>query len=447
MKSKLLRIIIPVFVLLLIVVGRNHSFAQARLVLGATATYINISGGTAGTPIYLVIGDATANAATNTIARTAGWIISEGEFNYVKWNVGSSASAGYVVPWGYSTTTYMPLQFDLSTGGTEAAGAGTLAFSTYRTPANNTPFPTSPAVTNMSSSAGGGPLSTIDRFWSIDATGYSAGLKPLLGNVNFYYDNAEVNLAGNTGIAAETNLQAQRYNSTTNSWEAATFLQGTDFAAGPYPGGDYVQVTGPISDANLYKWWTLVDKFKPLPVEFIDLSAECSHSSVVVKWSTASEQNSDYFTIERSLDGTNFAPVGNNIPASGNSSTVKNYSAVDYDSYSGTAFYRVKETDFNGAFYYSSTLTASGCSGDDIIIYGEDGGAGISINAETDGQYNIEMYDMLGQKLVSELKNVAAGNNPIKLNVGNISSAVYVIKVYNSQNVVAKKIFIRSSVD
>ena len=165
---------------------------------------------------------------------------------------------------------------------------------------------------------------------------------------------------------------------------------------------------------------------------------------MTITWSTASEQNSDYFTVEKSLDGTDFTTVAT-VKAAGNSSTTKNYSAVDYETYSGTSFYRVKETDFNGDFSYSSMITVTGCNNDNIIIYGTDGGASININALEDGQYNIEMYDLLGQKLVNEIKNVAVGSNHIKFSPNDLASAIYVVKVYNDKNIVTKKVFIRST--
>jgi len=106
----------------------------------------------------------------------------------------------------------------------------------------------------------------------------------------------------------------------------------------------------------------------------------------------------------------------------------------------------VKETDFNGAFIYSATVTSTGCTGNDITIYGTGDDISIGINAIEDGQYNIEMYDLLGQKLMSETKNVAAGNSTFKLNTGNFASAIYIVKIFNSNNSVTKKIFIRSTI-
>jgi len=54
------------------------------------------------------------------------------------------------------------------------------------------------------------------------------------------------------------------------------------------------------------------------------------------------------------------------------------------------------------------------------------------------------MFDVLGQKITGQIANVTTGSNHIKLSPSNVASAIYVVKVYNSNNAVAKKVFIRS---
>jgi hypothetical protein len=285
----------------------------------------------------------------------------------------------------------------------------------------------------------------VDRFWMIDNSNYVSGTLPDVKLTFTYIDNAaspEVFTAGtqNTNMTAalESNLEAESYNGPANKWTGVTY--GADNTA-----ANTVGPTVTIPNTKLYQWWSLVDKAHPLPVSWLDVSAECIQGNMTIKWSTATEQNSDYFTLEKSLDGTNFTTVAT-MKAAGNSNTAKNYSAVDYDAYSGTSFYRVKETDFNGDFSYSSIITVSGCNRDNIVIYSTEGGASININALEDGQYNIEMYDLLGKKIVNEVKNVYAGSNHIKFAPDNVASAIYVVKVYNSSNIISKKVFIRSSI-
>ena len=73
---------------------------------------------------------------------------------------------------------------------------------------------------------------------------------------------------------------------------------------------------------------------------------------VNVIWSTATEINSDYFTIERSADGITYENIIS-LPGAGNSSNMLYYSATDHYPLSGLSFYRLKETDVDGSLTYS----------------------------------------------------------------------------------------------
>jgi len=445
MKLRLRSLFLCVAIALLIVSGwQNDCFAQARLVLGNTTPVymvMNSNSVVGGNPIYLVVGDATGNDLPNTITRNSGWIISEGENNILKWYIGNNI-ANYTVPWGYSTTNYIPLQMNKTNGGTANAY---FQFSTYHTTHDNSSMMPSGMTSCNSPSCGNCNAEDwmVDRFWMIDNSNYGGGL-PQVDLTLYYVDggsgNPEVFTAGtqNTNIsgAGESNLQMESYNSGAGAWTGT--LYGTD-----YPGSDYVGSPGnSIAPTKLYKWWAIVDKAHPLPVTWLDVSAECNHENIAIRWSTASEQNSNYFTVERSLDGTDFSAIATKT-AAGNSSTVKNYSAVDTDPYSGTSFYRVSETDFNGSVIYSSVISVSGCADDEVAAYGSGDNVAINIIAVKDGQYNIELYDILGQKVMNEIKNVTAGSNSLKLTPDNIASAIYVVRICSSNNVVTKKVLLR----
>lgn len=69
-------------------------------------------------------------------------------------------------------------------------------------------------------------------------------------------------------------------------------------------------------------------------------------------WSTASEKNNDYFTIEKSLDGKKWIPLAE-IEGAGNTNATSNYSWTDNTPSMGNSYYRIKQTDFDGRTDYS----------------------------------------------------------------------------------------------
>jgi len=100
-----------------------------------------------------------------------------------------------------------------------------------------------------------------------------------------------------------------------------------------------------------------------LPVELIYFDAKCDKNNLVqLQWQTASETNSDYFTVERSGNGNIFEAIGV-VKAAGNSSTRRYYYFTDtlsaFKLYNLPAYYyRLKQVDKNGANKYLQIITA-----------------------------------------------------------------------------------------
>lgn len=99
----------------------------------------------------------------------------------------------------------------------------------------------------------------------------------------------------------------------------------------------------------------------PLPVTLISFTAAWQNDDVITKWTTSSETNTDYFDIERSIDGNHFITVGTTT-ASGNASFNKNYSFTDLNiksqlnSLPPKLFYRLKTVDQDGGKQYSAIV-------------------------------------------------------------------------------------------
>lgn len=114
-----------------------------------------------------------------------------------------------------------------------------------------------------------------------------------------------------------------------------------------------IQIQGPgISSRTV----TFVVSNTPLPVTLVDFSAAAANKKVKLTWSTSTEINNDFFTVERSENGSSWTAI-NTINGAGNSSQLINYQSYDANPVSGTAYYRIKQTDIDGKFTYSETRT------------------------------------------------------------------------------------------
>ncbi len=91
------------------------------------------------------------------------------------------------------------------------------------------------------------------------------------------------------------------------------------------------------------------------PVEFVAVKATLVEQQVKISWSTASEVNNDYFTVEKSYDLNNFVSIGK-VDGAGDSHVMQYYSLVDRQLKPGNIYYRIRQTDFDGKEKYSVTV-------------------------------------------------------------------------------------------
>ncbi|MDP5169386.1 MAG: T9SS type A sorting domain-containing protein, partial [Bacteroidia bacterium] len=92
------------------------------------------------------------------------------------------------------------------------------------------------------------------------------------------------------------------------------------------------------------------------PVELLDFQAEPATLGVQLLWKTASELNNNYFTVERSGDGSIFE-ILSHVNGEGTSSTISEYVTMDEDPLDGLIYYRLSQTDFDGVKTMLSTIT------------------------------------------------------------------------------------------
>lgn len=110
-----------------------------------------------------------------------------------------------------------------------------------------------------------------------------------------------------------------------------------------------IQISGPgISN----RFVTFYPSEAVLGVKLVSFAAEQQNSKVKLNWTTATETNNSFFTIERTTNGTDWNEI-KKINGAGNSSSVINYEAYDESPVAGNAYYRLKQTDVDGQSSYS----------------------------------------------------------------------------------------------
>lgn len=106
----------------------------------------------------------------------------------------------------------------------------------------------------------------------------------------------------------------------------------------------------------------------PLPIELLYFDALAIGAQVALNWATATEQNNDFFTVERSADGLIWEEV---LVMNGAGTSIHkiDYSAVDSRPLSGLSYYRLKQTDYDGQFSYSTISSVFMNSENKSLLY------------------------------------------------------------------------------
>ncbi len=88
-----------------------------------------------------------------------------------------------------------------------------------------------------------------------------------------------------------------------------------------------------------------------LPIELTEFKAQKQGNHVHLTWKTSSEINNNFFTIEKSKDAVIYSEIEfvKSKAKHGNSKTSIKYETKDYSPYTGTSYYRLKQTDLNAA--------------------------------------------------------------------------------------------------
>jgi hypothetical protein len=89
-----------------------------------------------------------------------------------------------------------------------------------------------------------------------------------------------------------------------------------------------------------------------LPVKLLRFDASRQAEDVLLSWETGMEQNSDYFGIERSVDGVHWETLGKEV-AMGQHYITHKYEYLDRNAGIGSRYYRIRMVDRDGRVTYS----------------------------------------------------------------------------------------------
>lgn len=379
------------------------------------------TGGSAATGVFN-LGDGTMflngnsvhirNPASGAVVFASGGIVSEATNNAtrVKWDVGT-ITGSHIIPFKTAAGQQIPVNIELTTG-----DAGTVQATTYLTNNLNQPFPATPElVTHVRNTSGlDNSNNMVDRFWYLEKSGVTGS-----ANITFTYSPAEVAGSGNLGP------RAQRWSVAGDGWIAVAPGQSN-------PTAFSTRVPG----VNVFGTWALANEPTPLPIELLYFNAKLnSDKQVDLEWVTVMEINNDYFTVERSRDGSNFEEL-KTVDGAGNSNTTLHYSTVDPSPYPGISYYRLKQTDFDGMFTWSQVVAVNIPANifGTVSVYPNPVRDHFFLNTEGmisgDSEILFEIHDAAGRLVAKKtIRPDSNGGGVYRFDRGSIAAGVYSFSV------------------
>jgi hypothetical protein len=237
-----------------------------------------------------------------------------------------------------------------------------------------------------------------------------------LAAIGLWYDDYNTN--GNNPVSNQlVNVISFNAGVTAND---TTFKTNFPYVQAPWRGYVGANYVGPVNT--------------PLPVNFVDFTANISGDNVVLDWQVTNEVNNNHYDIEQST-GASFSKIGTvNATVGGG---IKNYSFIHTTpTKNATNYYRIKQVDNDGKFSYSPIRSVRFDSKTVLTVSPNPASSFINISS-TQSNINIAIFDGNGKKVATKL--LTSGN--ARIDISGLSSGTYiVIAESNGATVASKKI-------
>lgn len=180
-----------------------------------------------------------------------------------------------------------------------------------------------------------------------------------------------------------------------------------------------------------------------LPIELFSFIVTGSNQKVIVKWSTASETNNHYFSIERSKNANFFEDIGT-VMGAGNSNTTKDYFFYDEYPFTGVSYYRLHQIDYDGQNSYSDIRTVYIESNEIISIYPNPANEYIQyvVDSKDGGIIIAKVIDLLGREILRTEETIEKGITVRKISTAAFNNGSYLLQISTPNQKKTQKQFI-----
>lgn len=148
-----------------------------------------------------------------------------------------------------------------------------------------------------------------------------------------------------------------------------------------------------------------------------------------LSWDAVTDASHDYFELERSSDGRNFALLTKITVAD-----IKSF--VDANPVNGTNYYRLKQVDKGGNMVYSNIVQLLNAKDKKVTVSPTLTSSNIFITIENNEAENlsVEVIDTYGRMLKQQIINSTIGTQKLTMDITSLPAQQYFVKVRNQKN-------------
>lgn len=165
-----------------------------------------------------------------------------------------------------------------------------------------------------------------------------------------------------------------------------------------------------------------------VPVELQSFVAEAVDQQAYLRFTTATEQNSSHFLIQRSGDGRAFSTIGK-VDSKGDSQREVDYLFIDEYPLPGISYYRLHQFDFDGTNEYFGPVAVR-FEGKDMYepqIWPVPAQDVLQIDfLDSDQEWTVQLYNVAGQLLLERL--ITDKSTRTTLDVQQLPAGTYILR-------------------
>ncbi len=168
-----------------------------------------------------------------------------------------------------------------------------------------------------------------------------------------------------------------------------------------------------------------------LPIKLLRFDGVRENEKNKLLWTTLTEMNNSYFSLEKSIDGVVFNEF-KLIQGAGNSSAAKDYFDYDLKPYNPMTYYRLKQTDNDGKFSYSTIISISDepvISLHKIYPIPAQNEVFIDLKSNMDIAVTVDLIDLYGQVVHTRSLGFANGELRFSLSLDQHEKGVYCLRI------------------